>query len=182
MNYTYKPTDYEIKLIILYAVKSLRVEATYTVLDYVISSSANVNYFELERYIADLLENGNLSEMSSDSENIFSITPSGEETLEFFSHKIPGSILSRLSEKIESINHKEAIGNKVTADYFPINENEFSVKFTIEERGVAMLNLEMYVGSKERAKKVCGYLKNNTGDFYSEIAAIIDKGLQTKND
>ena len=78
MEYLYKPTDYEIKLIILYAVKSLKIGASYTILDYVISSSANVNYFELEQYIKSLLSSGNIVEVATETENIFSITESGE--------------------------------------------------------------------------------------------------------
>lgn len=178
MEYAYKPTDYEIKLIILYAVKSLRIGANYTILDYVISSSANVNYFELEQYIKSLLQNGNISEVLADGENIFSITESGEETLGFFSHKIPGSIMTRLDEKISAINHKEASGNKVCADFVPVNENEYTVKFSMEEGGTVLLNLELYAGSKERAKNICKYLKTNTADFYKQINGLINEGLR----
>ncbi len=176
-EYTYKPTDYEIKLIILYAVKSLKVGASYTMLDYVISSSANVNYFELEQYIDSLLLSGNLSEIEADGDKIFSITDVGEETLGFFSNKIPGSIMARLDEKISSVNGKEAIGNSVSADFFPVSENEYAVKFSVEEGGTPLLEFEMYAGSKERAKNICRYLKANAADFYAKINKIIDEGL-----
>ena len=81
MEYTYKPTEYEIKLIILYTVKTLKVSSSYTLLDYVISSAANVNYFELEQYIAALMDKDNLIEYEADGNKYFSITESGEETL-----------------------------------------------------------------------------------------------------
>ena len=124
MEYAYKPTDYEIKLIILYTVKSLKIGASYTILDYVISSSANVNYFELEQYIRGLIQSGNLSELTVEPETLFAITESGEETLSFFEHKIPGSIKVRLDNKIESINRKEMSGNKFYADFVPVTESE----------------------------------------------------------
>ena len=178
MEYTYKPTDYEIKLIILYAVKSLKIGASYTILDYVISSAANVNYFELEEYIKSLIENGTLTESVTDGENIFSITDSGEETLGFFLNKIPGSIKERLDNKISAINHKEALGNKIYTDYYPVNENEYIVKFTLEEGKTVLMNMEIYAGSKERAKDMCVYLKANTDDFYKKVAAIISEGLE----
>lgn len=177
LEYAYKPTDYEIKLIILYAVKSLRVGASYTILDYVISSSANVNYFELEQYIKSLIENGNLAEIAADGENIFSITDSGEETLGFFSNKIPGSIMERLDEKISAINREEASGNKIYADYYPVNENEYTVKISLEEGGTVLMSMELYAGSKERAREMCVYLKANTEDFYKKVTALINEGL-----
>ena len=178
MEYTYKPTDYEIKLIILYAVKSLRVAASYTILDYVISSAANVNYFELEQYIKSLLENGNLAESQINGENIFSITESGKETLGFFAQKIPGSIMIRLDEKISGINRRESSGNKFYADFYPINENEYTVKFSMEEGGDVLMKMELYAGSKERAMDICKYLKEHTGDFYKGVTGIINEGLK----
>lgn len=177
MDYTYKPTEYEIKLIILYTIKTLKVSSSYTMLDYVISSATNVNYFELEQYIATLMDKDNIIEYEADGNKYFSITESGEETLEFFSHKIPGSIRNRLEEKIAEINRKERIGNKFYADYFPINENEYTVKFSMEERGAVLLTFELYAGSRERAVEICSYLKNNTIEFYKQFTEIIDKGL-----
>jgi len=177
LEFAYKPTDYEIKLIILYAVKALKLDANYTILDYVISSAANVNYFELEQYIKNLLDSGNLKERTEGNENIFSITDSGEETINFFSNKIPGSIMERLDEKISDVNRKELSGNKIFADYYPINENEYAVKISIEEGKTVLMNMEFYAGPKERAKDICLYLKANTGDFYKKVAAIINEGL-----
>ena len=81
MEYIYKPTEYEIKLIILYTIKSLKVSANYTLLDYVISSAANVNYFDLEQYIASLIDKNNLMEYEADGNIYFSITDSGEECI-----------------------------------------------------------------------------------------------------
>ncbi|MBO5007631.1 MAG: DUF4364 family protein [Clostridia bacterium] len=176
MEYTYKPTEYEIKLIILYTIRSLKVSSNYTMLDYVISSATNVNYFELEQYIAALIDKDNIVEYEADGNKYFSITESGEETLEFFAHKIPGSIMNRLEDKIHSINRKETSGNKFYADYFPINENEYTVKFSMEEGGTVLMKFELYAGPKERAIAICSYLKNNTADFYKSITELIDKG------
>ncbi len=177
MEYAYKPSDYEIKLIILYAVKSLNADASYTLLDYVISSAANVNYFELERYIESLIASSNITEREEGGEKIFSITDAGEETLGFFSNKIPGSIMARLDEKISSVNRREASGNKISADFYPVMGNEYAVKFSLEEGGVVLLSFEMYAGSKERAKEICRYLKNDTADFYAKINGVIDGGI-----
>lgn len=176
MEYAYKPTDYEIKLIILYSVKSLKVGASYTILDYVISSSANVNYFELEQYIKSLIESKNLTEKEAEGENIFTITEAGEETLGFFSGKIPGSILERLDGKISDINRRESSGNRIFADYYPINDNEYMVKISLEEGGITLFSMELYAGSKERARDMCVYLKADTEGFYKKVTDIINEG------
>ena len=176
MEFTYKPTDYEIKLIILYAVKTLKIDANYTILDYVISSSANVNYFELEQYIKNLIDIGNLTERTSGADTVFSITESGEETLGFFSNKIPGSIMERLNDIIFKVNREALSGNKISVDYYPLNENEYTVKISIEEDKKVLMNMEFYAGPKERAREISRYLKANTEDFYKKVASLINEG------
>lgn len=178
MEYTYKPTEYEIKLIVLYTVKNLKVASSYTLLDYVISSCANVNYFELGQYITELMDTDNLAEYEADGERYFSITDTGEETLGFFESKIPGSIKLALSDKIQDVNRESRLGNKLYADYFPINENEYTVKLSMEEGGVVIMSLELYAGSKERAIQMCRYLKSDTEDFYKSVIELIDKKMR----
>ena len=178
MEYAYKPTEYEIKLIILFAIKALKKNADYTLLDFVISSAANVNYFELEPYIAELIAKDNLMEYSADGKTYFAIKEKGEETLEFFTHKIPGSIRIALEETINTINRNEKVGNIFVVDYIPVSGNEYNVKFLMEEGGIPLIDLNLYAGSKERAIEICSYLKNNTSDFYKSLTEIIDKGTK----
>ena len=168
----------EIKLIILYIVKNVKKSVDYTLLDFVISSVTNVNYFELEPYIAELIEKDNLMEYQSDGKIFFSIKDSGEETLDFFKHKIPGSIMSGLVETITDINRTEARGNSFFVDYIPLNSKEYAVTFSMVEGGLPLVNMEFYAGSKERAAIICNYLKNNTAEFYKSLTGIIDDGTK----
>lgn len=177
MDFTYIPTEYEIKLMVLYTVKMLKIPSSYTMIDYVISSCANVNYFELERYITVLMDKDNLTDYEADGQKYYSITEQGEETLEFFSGKIPGSIRLKLKDKIQQINQENALGNELLVDYFPLNENEYTVKFSMVEGGVVVLNLEFYAGSKERAVDICRYLKRDTAGFYRAVMETIDSGV-----
>ena len=90
---------------------------------------------------------------------------------------IPGSIRGMLKEKTEEINRENALGNKLHVDYVPINENEYTVEFSLVEGGVVVLSTEFYAGPKDRAIEICRYLKNNTADFYKNMMDIIEKGL-----
>jgi hypothetical protein len=47
MNLNYRPDDYEIKLMILYAVKKLRRSPTYAILSQILTECADINYFEI---------------------------------------------------------------------------------------------------------------------------------------
>ncbi len=182
MDFIYKPTEYEIKLMILYTLKELKMSTTYTMLDYVISSCAYVNYFELEQYITELMQKDNITTYEADGESYYSIAQAGEETIGFFANKIPGSIRLKLQELIEDINRKNAQGNELYADYFPINENEYTVKFSMKESGVIVFELEFYAGSKERASQICRYLRRDNADFYLKMMEVINQGVSEQTE
>lgn len=179
MDFTYIPTEYEIKLMVLYTVSHLKVASNYTMIADVISSCANVNYFELESYITDLMANGNLDDYDADGQKYYTTTDTGEETIGFFSSKIPASIRLQLNDKIYGINRENARGNKLFADYLPINEHEYMVKFSMEENNTIVLNFELYAGSKERAAEMCTYLKRDTTGFYKNFMKLMDDGINS---
>ena len=172
----YKPDEYEMKLIILYVIQNLKISATYTILDYIISSTVDLNYFDLQNHIDNLIETDNIAELEIDDEKVYSITVPGEETIGFFRDRIPFSIREKLDAHIkEYTNEKENYSSEITSDYYPINENEYAVNFTIKENGVTMLNLEIYIGDKETAKNTSEYFLKNTNDVYMGIFDLINK-------
>lgn len=173
MRVMYKPSEYEIKLIILFVIKNLRTSATYTILDYVISSSIDMNYFDLQQYIDNLIETDNISELTIDGERVFSLSRDGEETIGFFADRIPFSIRERLIEHVNIINKKKNVSSEITYDYYPITQTEYGVKMNIKENGVTMMNLEIYAGDKQNAKDICKRFADNTTDIYAGILALI---------
>ena len=179
MKSMYKPNEYEMNLIILYVISRLRVGATYTILDYIISRTVDINYFALEKYLEALIDTENLAELTVEGNKIFSLTESGAETIGFFADRIPMSIRDRLDSFILETNRKENESTKIQSDYFPINEKEYSVKLIIKENDVNMLDMELYVGDKQRAKKISEYMKKNTTQVYSSIVNMINQGADS---
>ena len=177
MRTMYKPSEYEMKLIVLYVIKYLRTSATYTILDYVISSVVDMDYFVLQEYIGTLMEVGDLAEFEIENDKVYSLTSSGEETIGFFTDKIPYSIREKLTERINVTNKEQNSANEITCDYYPINNTEYCVKFHMKENNVTMLALDVYIGDKETAKKASEYLLASTGDAYSKIMEIINSGI-----
>lgn len=176
MKSMYKPNEYEMNLIILYVVSGLKTGATYTILDYIVSRTVDINYFALQNYLMALIESENLTELTVEGEKIYSLTEGGRETIGFFADRIPMSIRDRLDIHIRETNEKENVSTEILADYFPINEKEYSVKLNIKENDITMLNVEMYVGDRERAKLICEYLTANTAPVYSEIINMLNQG------
>ena len=180
MRSMYKPSEHEMKLIVLFVIKYLRTSATYTILDYVISSVVDMDYFSLQEYISALMEVGDISELDIDNSKVYSLNPSGDETIGFFADKIPYSIREKLTECINATNKEQNSATEITCDYYPINNTEYSVKFTMKENNVTMLALDVYIGDKETAKKVSEHFLSNTSDAYSKIIELIHSNIKNK--
>ncbi len=179
MRTTYKPSEYEMKLIVLFVIRNLKTSATYTLLDYVISSVVDMNYFDLELYIRNLIEVGDLAEIKIENERVYSLNASGEETIGFFEGKIPYSIRERLDEYVKIVNKKANVANKISADYYPINEKEYGAILSIMENNATMLKLDVYVGDKETAKKTAEYFNNNVNEVYAKIMQMVTDGVKS---
>ncbi len=181
MRTMYKPSEYEMKLIVLFVIKYLRTGATYTILDYIISSVVDMDYFVLQEYIGTLMEVGDLAEFDIENDKVYSLTTSGEETIGFFADKIPYSIREKLTNYINITNKEQNSASEITCDYYPINNTEYCVKFNMKENNVTMLALDVYIGDKETAKKAADYLLTDTTGAYSKIMEIINDGIKQVN-
>ena len=177
MNPIYKPDDYEIKLMVLYAIKKLKKSPSYDVLCRIISSSANINYFEIQPYIRELLELDNIDERKIEEKTVYMLTKTGEDTCEFFYERIPASVRQKIDSTAYSLNNDKSDENKVYADYIQINMSEYKVRCGILENNIRLIDFEMYAGSKERAKKICEYFKEHTQDFYYNILNSIESNI-----
>lgn len=178
MEIKYRPDDFEIKIMLLYIVNNLKTNATYTLLDYIVKDTTELNYFELQKYLNNLVESNDLKELKTNDGIIYSLTNSGSETVGFFADKLPFTIREALTQKVRLVNKKQNAGNEISADFYPVSSNEFALKFTVKESSVPLLKLDFYVGSKERAKKAAAYFNENAAQMYSEIANFLNEKIK----
>jgi hypothetical protein len=172
----YRPAenDEDIKLMVLFAVARLKVSATYTRIFHVLSAAADVSYCLLTVPISDLIRSGNIEELHYEDQPVFSLTKRGSETLMFFEERILRSVRLRMQDEIDKINKEVLGGNKLDASIVPINESEYLVKAEITEDKVPVLKFEMYVGDKERARKIVRNFKDHTSLMYLQVVKAID--------
>lgn len=173
---TYRPGENgeDMKLMVLFAVARLKVSATYTRIFHVLSAAADVSYCLLTVPISDLIESGNIEELHYDDQTVFSLTKQGSETLMFFEKRILRSVRLRMQDEIDRINKEVLSGNKLDAAIVPVNEDEYLVKAEIIENKIPVLKFEMYVGDKERAKKIVRNFKEHTSLMYLQVMKAID--------
>lgn len=174
LKYRPNENDEDIKLMVLYAIGRLKVSATYTRIFHVLSAAADVSYCLLTVPLSDLIESGNVEELSFDGQTVFSLTAQGNETLNFFSDRILRSIRVRMQSEIDRINSEVLSGNRLDASIVPLNQDEYLVKAEITEDKIPLLKFEMYAGNKERAKKIVKNFKEHTSLMYLKVMQAVD--------
>ncbi len=172
----YRPDENEadIKLMILYAINKLKVSATYVRIFHVLSAAADVSYCLLTVPISDLIKSGHIEELYYDGQNVFSLTRQGSETLSYFWEDILYSVRIRMQDEIDRINNEVLNVNKLDASIVPLNKDEYLVKAEITENNTPVLKFEMYVGDKERAKKIAKNFREHTSLMYLQVMKAID--------
>jgi len=177
MVHTYRPDDYEIKLMVMYAIKMLKRSPSYNVLGQILTSSADVSYFEIQQYLQELLDMGSIEDCKINESTVYMLTKSGEDACEFFSQRIPANVRNKIETAANHVNNDKSEENKIYADYIPINIGEYRVRCGILENNIRLIDFEMYAGSKERAKKICEYFKEHTQEFYFNILKSIEENM-----
>jgi len=170
----YKPDDYETKLVIIYTLKRLKKRANYQAISQVVSSSVDVQYFEMQEYLQALIEMGSVEEKAEEEETFYSLTQLGEESCEFFSNRIPPSVRDKIETAAYLINNDTSDINRIYADYLPINENEYRIECGIMENKLKLVDFQMYAGPKEHAKEMCAFFKEHPDEFYMHIVRFFE--------
>ncbi len=177
MEFCYRPTEYELKLSVLYVIDSLKVSATAYVLNAVMSAAVKTSYFEVGHITYLLMEDGEVEELTIDGQAVFSITPKGKAAIGYFYHSIPFSVREKLLKKAEEINRQAKRDAEVIAECVPVNHREYMASLKISESGDTLLRVDLNTGSLEMAQRVASHFKKNHEEIYHKILEILTGDL-----
>lgn len=158
----------EDKILILYILKKVNKPISHKELLELILTVADINYFYLQEFLDDLLEDKFIEKYNKEVE-LYKLTQEGEQALELTLDVIPGitklKIDSQFKESFDSIKDKFSI----SAEYNPISEKEFIVTCKIIEDSSAIFKLETHVGSKEQASRIVNNWNRKASEIYPKI-------------
>ncbi len=161
------------KLLILYILQKINKPINYKELLELVISISDMNYFDFQQFLQDLLEDKFILKYEQNNDEIIELTADGINALELTIDMLPGilklKIDSNFKEKFNEIKDKFS----VFAEYSPITENDFIVKCKIIENNNIIFNLEANAGSREQAKQIVTNWNNNANDIYPQILDIL---------
>ena len=178
MDFKYKPTEYEFKLIVLYVIRNLKLNVTNTMLSYVAENAVRTDFFELQEYVQKLAEEGKVDELVIEGNNVYSISDKGEEILDFFEQDIPYSVKEKLDNAMKEYIDAQNDENEAKAEFRMVSPTEYNVKCVIKENGSELLHMEFVAGSRETAKSFCDAFKDNEMEFYQRIMTEINNFME----
>ena len=163
------------KLLILYILEKINKPVNYKELLELVISISDMNYFDFQQFLLDLLEDKFILKYEQNNDEIIELTNDGKNALELTIDMLPGILKLKVDSSFKEKFTKIKEQFSVYAEYTPITETDFSVKCKVIENNVTIFNLEANAGSREQAKQIVNNWNNNATNIYPKILDILTK-------
>jgi len=161
------------KLLILYILQKVNHPVSYKELLELVISISDMNYFDFQQFLQDLLEDKFILKYHHNDEEIIELTADGKNALELTIDMLPGILKLKIDSQFKETYNQIKDEFSVYAEYTPLTETNFIVKCKIIENNITMFNLEANAGSREQAKRIVDNWNNNAGTIYPQILNIL---------
>lgn len=141
---------------------------TSQLLDFFVSGNY-APYFHLQQSIHELDEASFIRGESKRNTTSYHLTEEGQEALELFKHKLPGSIREDILKYFNKNAYKLREKADITSDYCLLENGEYMAKGIIKEKNNILLQLDLNVISESSAKAVCEKWQEKSGEIYDYI-------------
>jgi predicted transcriptional regulator len=167
------------KLLILYILQKINNPISYKELLELVISISDMNYFDFQQFLQDLLEDKFILKSLHNEEEIIELTNEGRYALDLTIDMLPGILKLKVDSSFKEKYNKIKDEFSVFAEYTPLTETNFSVKCKIIENNLTIFNLEANAGSREQAKTIVDNWNNHADDIYPQILNILTKQADT---
>lgn len=157
----------ENKLLLLYILDKLPNPVSNSDITQVVLENNLINYFSLQQYIFELIDNNFISDSKEDKTHKLTLTESGKNTLEFFINRIPADKLETIDNYTNSIadNYQNIVFNA----YFEKESNRFKIILEGMKNNIKFINLTIYKDTETEASSICNNWNNNGETLYKDI-------------
>jgi len=161
------------KLLILYTIEEFKIPLTNIQLTEFIMELNIMNYFNLQQYLTDLVDNSIIEYTETPEGSYYLIAENGRKMLEFFNDRIYDEYKARIQKSISTKKLAIHKNTQIFSDYVKNSEHDYTVILRVEENDFTLINLELNLVSNKQAKAVCKKWKENASQLYTEIISSI---------
>lgn len=157
------------RLIVLFVLKESKSSLSAEQISKLCSEFDDITYIDICMFIDSLKNSGYILESYENSKIFYTLTESGLEILNELIELVPGiSLLNMkniLKEKMEDYKQDYETDTII----LPIKKDEYKVSCFIKDGNDELINLTIYAGDKENAKKISNNWKQNADELYGKI-------------
>lgn len=161
------------RLIVLFVLKESKINLTTEQISKLCSEFDDITYIDICMYIDSLKNSEYIKETYENGKSVYCLTDSGSEILTELIELVPGiSLLNMkniLKEKMEDYKQDYEVDTII----LPIKKDEYKVSCFIQDGNDELINLTIYAGDKENAKKIANNWKQNADELYGKIIELM---------
>lgn len=159
---------FSMRLMLMYAASEYKKPITNAVLTNCILENNEVNFFDLQFNLYELVKRGELYGFKEDGEYLYRLTEDGQADIDCFNFKIPLVVKKKIRDSVRKQLEREKPITDVISDFTPVGK-EFLASMKVMENGVEQFGVNVLVTDREIAKGVCVYLKNNAARLFGTV-------------
>ena len=166
------------KLLILYILQKINHPVSYKELLELIISISDINYFDFQQFLQDLLDDRFILKYIQNDDEIIELTDDGRNALDLTIDMLPGIIKLKVDSRFKEEYSKIKDELSVYAKYTPITETNFTVVCKIIENSQTIFNVETFAASREQAKEIVNNWNKNAEKIYPNILKILTENKE----
>lgn len=159
------------KLIVLFVLKETKTSLSIDQIAKLCSEFEDITYFDICLYIEELKKSEYIIEKFQDSKSYYTLTDSGLEILSELLELVPGINLLNMKNKLQIEDYR--LPYEIDTNIIPIKADEYKVGCYIKDGSDELINITIYAGDKNNAKKISEHWKENANDIYGKIIELM---------
>jgi len=157
------------KLMILYMLRQIDFSLTLSQMSDFVLGKGYTDYFQLQNAIADLTESGLIHQEKVRSISYYTITPEGEQTLDYFEGRLSPGLKEDMKQYLRDNRVRMRDEVSAVADYYPGPSGDYLVHCQVRERKSALMDMTLSVPEESMAKAICDQWKSRNQEIYAYV-------------
>lgn len=161
------------RLIVLFVLKESKVHLSTEQISKLCSEFDDITYIDICMFIDSLKNSGYIVETYENSKTFYTLTESGLEILNELIELVPGISLLNMKNVLKDKMEDYKQNYEVDTIILPIKKDEYKVSCFIQDGNDELINLTIFAGDKENAKRISNNWKENAEELYGKIIELM---------
>ncbi len=163
------------RIIILYVLNTSSKPLTLDNILNLCSEFEDITYFDICSYIENLKASNYIKQTHENNTTLYELTELGYSILQELLELIPGVNLYNLRKMIQKNITQVKKDYSIDTIIIPIKSEEYKVSCYIKDGNDELLNICMYAGNKDQARKISKNWNENAENIYNKLIEMMAK-------